>query len=73
MDVTLPDFDGVEATRRIRALPGPGARIPIVGVSGRANAADEDVGRAAGMDGYLTKPLSPSALTQALGSVAGQA
>ena len=72
MDVTLPDFDGVEATRRIRALPGPGARIPIVGVSGRANAADEATGRAAGMDGYLTKPLSPSALTQVLASVAVQ-
>src|SRR5215469_3799450 len=72
MDVTLPDFDGVEATRRIRALPGPGARIPIVGVSGRANAADEATGRAAGMDGYLTKPLSPSALTQVLASLAVQ-
>ena len=72
MDVTLPDFDGVEATRRIRALPGPGARIPIVGVSGRANAADEATGRAAGMDGYLTKPLSPSALTQVLASMAVQ-
>jgi len=72
MDVTLPDFDGVEATRRIRALPSPGARIPIVGVSGRANAADEATGRAAGMDGYLTKPLSPSALTQVLASVAVQ-
>jgi CheY-like chemotaxis protein/two-component sensor histidine kinase len=72
MDVTLPDFDGVEATRRIRALPGRSGRVPIVGVSGRANAADEATGRAAGMDGYLTKPLSPSALTQVLASVAVQ-
>jgi CheY-like chemotaxis protein len=71
MDVTLPDFDGVEATRRIRALPGRAGRVPIIGVSGRANA--EATGRAAGMDGYLTKPLSPSALTQVLGSVAPQA
>ncbi len=70
MDVTLPDIDGIEATRRIRALDGAAGRVPIVGVSGRANAADEDVGRAAGMDGYLTKPLSPSALTQVLGSLA---
>jgi two-component system, sensor histidine kinase len=69
MDVTLPDIDGVEATRRIRALASPAGRVPIVGVSGRANAADGDVGRSAGMDGYLTKPLSPSALTQVLGSL----
>ena len=69
MDVTLPDLDGVEATRRIRALDGPARSVPIVGVSGRANAADEAVGRAAGMDGYLTKPLSPSALTQVLGTL----
>jgi two-component system, sensor histidine kinase len=69
MDVTLPDIDGVEATRRIRSLEGAAGRVPIVGVSGRANAADGDIGRAAGMDGYLTKPLSPSALTQVLGSL----
>jgi two-component system, sensor histidine kinase len=69
MDVTLPDIDGIEATRRIRALEGRAGRIPIVGVSGRANVADEAAGRAAGMDGYLTKPLSPSALTQVMGAL----
>jgi CheY-like chemotaxis protein len=67
MDVTLPDIDGVEATRRIRALDGPPGRVRIVGICGRANAADEAAGRAAGMDGFLIKPLSPGALTQALG------
>jgi CheY-like chemotaxis protein len=68
MDVTLPDIDGVEATRRIRALGGGAGRVPIIGVSGRGNAAEEARARGAGMDGYLTKPLSPSALTQALAS-----
>src|SRR5262249_33658345 len=70
MDVTLPDIDGVEATRRIRALAGSASRVPVIGVSGRAHSDDEAAGRAARMDGYLTKPLSPSALTQALGAVA---
>ena len=69
MDVTLPDIDGIEATRRIRALADPVGRVPIVGVSGRGNAADEAAARAAGMNGYLAKPLSPSALTRVLGSV----
>jgi two-component system, sensor histidine kinase len=69
MDVTLPDIDGVEATRRIRALAGAGAGVPIIGVSGRANAADEAAGRDAGMNGYITKPLSPGVLMQMLGAV----
>ena len=69
MDVTLPEISGVEATRRIRALDGEKGRTPIIGISGRGNASDEAAGRAAGMDGYLTKPLSPSALMAVLGPV----
>jgi two-component system, sensor histidine kinase len=67
MDVTLPGTDGLEATRRIRTLAGPAAGIAIVGISGRANAADEAAARSAGMDGYLAKPLGPSALSHLLG------
>ncbi len=66
MDVTLPGIDGFEATRRIRALGDAMAKVPIIGISGRTTANDENEGQAAGMNGYLTKPLSPSALTQAL-------
>jgi len=66
MDVTLPGIDGFEATRRIRALAQPAGKVRIVGVSGRASATDASAGRTAGMDAYLAKPLSPSALATVL-------
>jgi CheY-like chemotaxis protein len=69
MDVTLPGLDGLEATRRIRALDGPAGGVLMIGISGRANSADEAAGRAAGMDGYLVKPISPAALTRLLAAL----
>jgi len=69
MDVTLPDLDGLEAARRIRSLDRPAGAVPLIGISGRANLADEAAGRAAGMDAYLAKPLSPATLSRALASL----
>jgi CheY-like chemotaxis protein len=69
MDVTLPGIDGIEATRRIRALSAAAGRTPIVGISGRSGNGDEEAARAAGMDSYLRKPVSPSALSEAIAAV----
>jgi two-component system, sensor histidine kinase len=66
MDITLPGMNGREATRRIRALPGPAARVPTIGISGHAAKADIDAALAAGMNAYFPKPVSPRALAQIL-------
>ena len=66
MDVMLGGLDGLAATRRIRALAGKAGQVPVIGISGRGAAADEAAARAAGMDFYFIKPVSPGKLAQAL-------
>ena len=70
MDVALSGLDGLEATRRIRALPGKRGEVAVIGISGRGDAADEAAARAAGMSFYFVKPVSPGRLAQALASIA---
>jgi two-component system sensor histidine kinase/response regulator len=65
MDVQMPDMDGVEATRAIRAkelMSGGGAHQPIVALTAHAMIGDRERFLAAGMDGYLTKPIEPAAI-----------
>jgi CheY-like chemotaxis protein len=69
MDVTLSGLDGLGATRRIRALPGKAGQVPVIGVSGRTGSANEAAARAAGMNFFFTKPVSPGKLAQALATV----
>ena len=69
MDVMLPGYGGVEATKRIRALPGKAGQLPVIGISGRGESVNEEVARAAGMNFYFTKPVSPGKLTQALATL----
>jgi CheY-like chemotaxis protein len=71
MDVSLAGLDGLAATRRIRALPGEWANVPIIGISGHGNRSDEQAAREAGMNAYLAKPVSPAKLAQVLNDLSG--
>ncbi len=57
MDISMPEMDGKEATRTIRAAEDPGAHVPIVAMTAHAMQGDEADILAAGLDHYLTKPL----------------
>ncbi len=66
MDVRMPELDGRETTRRLRAGDGPNARTPVIAVT--ADTAPEDIAacQAAGMAYFVSKPLTPPALLGAL-------
>ena len=61
MDIQLPDLDGYEATRRIKANSAL-RHIPIVAVTSYALSGDDVKAQEAGCDAYVTKPFSPRAL-----------
>ena len=72
MDVRMPEMDGLEATRAIRALDRPDAlMVPIVALT--ANAFDEDVQQSlqVGMNAHLSKPVDPEHLYQTLEELIG--
>jgi len=58
MDIQLPDIDGLEATKRIRASEAD-SDIPIIAMTSFAMAGDKGEGLAAGCTGYIEKPINP--------------
>ncbi|EMG37499.1 PAS domain S-box [Desulfocurvibacter africanus PCS] len=68
MDVQMPEMGGLEAVRRIREEPPPGVdpRLPVVALTAYALEGDRERFLAAGMDGYLSKPLRARELERTL-------
>jgi len=64
MDLEMPDVDGIEATRQIRALESEHqADTPIVAMTAHAMTSYRDACITAGMNGFVTKPIDPDELS----------
>ena len=66
LDVMMPEMDGLECARRIRALPGPEHNIPIVAMTANVFSHHREACRAAGMDDFLGKPFTPAQLVRVI-------
>ena len=62
LDLMLPDTDGLEVCRRIRALPGPLAKVPVLMLTAKGDPMDRIIGLEIGADDYLPKPFEPREL-----------
>jgi len=72
MDVQMPEVDGVEATRRIRALPAPASTVYIIAMTASAMAGARDEYLSAGMNDYITKPVDAKALLRKLANLSAR-
>jgi signal transduction histidine kinase len=71
MDIQMPVMDGVEATRLIRAMPLPASATPILAMTANALQHQTEAYLAAGMNGVVSKPLSPGVLIGRIAAVLG--
>ena len=62
LDLMLPDMDGLEVCRRIRALPGQAASVPLLMLTAKGDPMDRIIGLEMGADDYLPKPFEPREL-----------
>ncbi len=72
MDVQMPGMDGLKATAAIRALEDRGRRVPVIAMTAHAMKGDRERCLAAGMDGYLSKPIDARELVFTVESLASQ-
>jgi two-component system OmpR family response regulator len=69
LDLMLPDLDGLEVCRRVRALPGDTGKVPVLMLTAKGDPMDRIVGLELGADDYLPKPFEPRELLARIRSV----
>ena len=62
LDLMLPDMDGLDVCRRLRALPGAAAQVPVLMLTAKGDPMDRIIGLELGADDYLPKPFEPREL-----------
>jgi CheY-like chemotaxis protein len=72
MDMQMPELDGIDAAKAIRALPGAAGRVPIVAMTAHARDEDRRACLAAGMDHYLAKPIDLDGLQDLVARIGEQ-
>ncbi len=73
MDVQMPGMDGLEATAAIRKREDGGSQVPIIAITAHAMQSDRDRCLAAGMDGYLSKPIDGREMIMLVETLAAEA
>lgn len=68
LDVMMPDIDGLEVCRRLRAREAT-RTVPVILLTARDRPDDREAGLAAGADAYVTKPFSPLALIETIAGI----
>ena len=63
LDLMLPDMDGLDVCRRLRAMSGPAAQVPVLMLTAKGDPMDRVIGLEIGADDYLPKPFSHAQLT----------
>ena len=69
MDLVLPDMDGLDLITLVRALPGRAGQVPIIVVTARVMREDRKRAKAAGANGFVTKPVSGRVLIDTIRSI----
>jgi len=72
MDIQMPNMSGIDATQKIRRLPGPNADVPIIAMTANAMVGDRESYLDAGMNDYVSKPIDPNMLSAALTRQSGR-